>query len=92
MPPKIADGGLFAGIVLLIVGTTMPNVHLTPLVIVFFIAGCLCFGAAAHFATRDAPKVETENPQKPANTMGPIINNSGINTQGQQGDNVIGKK
>ena len=90
VPPKIADGGLFAGIVLLILGTTMPNIHLTPPAIIFFIVGCLCFGAAAHFATREAAKPVAENPEKPMNTMGSVTNNSGITTQGQRGDNAMG--
>lgn len=92
VPSKIADGGLIAGIFLLIIGTTMPNIHLTAPVIVFFIVGCLCFGAAAHLATREAATNPVAgNPEKPTNTLGAVIDNSGIVTQGQRGNNEMGR-
>ena len=91
VPHKIADGGLLAGIVLLVLGITMPNIHMTPAAIIFFVMGCLCFGAAAHFATREDKLVQPSS-REPSNAMGPITNNSGINTQGQRGNNVIGGK
>jgi hypothetical protein len=92
VPPKIADAGLFSGICLLLIGIIMPEIHLSPLAIVFFVVGCLSFGAAAHFATKDRGASVSASKNEATNTMGSIINNSGINTQGQQGDNVVGKK
>jgi hypothetical protein len=94
VPPKIADGGLIAGICLLLVGIMMPEIHFSPLVILFFVVGCLSFGAAAHFATKGSGATATVSnaSSETNNMMGPVTNNSGINTQGQRGDNAIGQK
>jgi hypothetical protein len=91
VPHKFADGGLIAGIALVFFGVVMPNVTLTTPAILLFVAGCLCFGGAAHLALRDGTRSVVAAREKPANTMGSVTNNSGIITQGQRGDNEINK-
>jgi hypothetical protein len=67
VPHKIADGGLFAGFLLLVFGVTMPGVNLSPASIILFVLGCLSIGAAIHLATKesstDRSKPRPENPQ-----------------------------
>jgi hypothetical protein len=54
----------------------------------------LSFGASAHFATKGSGATATVSKasSETNNIMGPVTNNSGINTQGQRGDNAIGQK
>jgi hypothetical protein len=92
VPPEIADAGLIAGIALITFGVTMPNFNLTMTAIVFFVAGCLCFGVAAHFAWKDGKPPVAEMPEQSTNAMGAVTDNGGIITQGQRGDNAIHPK
>jgi hypothetical protein len=94
VPTKIADAGFVAGLAILFLGIFMPNYHLPPAAILLFVAGCLCFGGAAHFALKKEAAASAAGTSTPAptNTMGRVQNNSGIVTQGQRGDNAMGPK
>lgn len=94
VPHRVAEAGMFAGIVLLCIGTIMTRVQLTPISIAFFIIGCLCFGAAIHYATAITQPSLTNSsieaaPAEKNAKMGDIQNNTGIVSQGQAGNNAI---
>jgi hypothetical protein len=92
MPNPIAWSGVAAGALILMANLTMPQLNIGLPGIALFLVGALFIGAAIHLTLK--PKVPDSGVVTDAepNTIGDIHGNSGIITQGQEGNNRIDPK
>jgi hypothetical protein len=92
MPKPVAWSGVVAGIAILIATWAIPQMNISLPVIALFLFGAICVGGAAYLAMK--PKTIEQAPvaAAPRNTMGNVDGNTGIITQGQQGNNTMERK
>jgi hypothetical protein len=91
MPRPIAWSGVIAGLAVLVAAVAPIYMNLSLPVIALFLIGAICIGGAVHLALTPKVPVSAAAPAA-GNTMGDIHGNTGIITQGQQGDNSIDRK
>jgi hypothetical protein len=92
VPKPIAWGGVGAGIVVLLAVWALPQMNITLPAVGLFLIGVLCIGGAVNMSLRPNPtQNESGAAASTTNQAGDVPNNSGIVTQGQRGDNAIGK-
>lgn len=89
MPRRVAWSGVIAGLVILAAALAPIHMNLSLPAIALFLIGAICIGGAAHLAFKPKAPVQTSVPASPptGNAIGNINGNTGIITQGQQGDN-----
>ena len=92
IPRTIAWSGVVAGLIVLLAAIGPIPMNLSLPVIALFLVGAICIGGAVHLAFKPKVPVSAAAPAAgPAagNTMGDINGNTGIITQGQEGNNYI---
>jgi hypothetical protein len=92
MPKPIGWSGVLAGVIIIVVVWTMPQMNITLPVIALFLLGSICLGGAVHLALKPKNPASSATSDSSGNKMGDVRGNKGIITQGQQGDNSIGRK
>jgi hypothetical protein len=92
VPKIIAWSGVGAGVVVLFADWMLPQMNITLPAVGLFLAGVLCIAGAVNMSLRPKPtQDESGAAAATTNRTGDVTNNSGIVTQGQRGDNAIGK-
>jgi hypothetical protein len=92
LPKPIAWSGVIAGAIIVLVAWTMPQMNITLPAIVLFLVGAACLGGAVHLALKPKNSALSATSGSAGSVMGNVHDNTGIITQGQQGDNSIGRK
>jgi len=87
MPKSIAWSGVIAGVITLLTAWLMPQMNITLPAIALFLLGAICIGGAVHLAMKPRSADRQPVAGTAANTMDNVNGNTGIITQGQQGDN-----
>lgn len=94
IPRSIAWSGVIAGLTILGAALAPMHLNLSLTAIALFLIGAICIGGAVYLALKAKVPAQTSIPAfGPAGSrMGNVNSNAGIITQGQQGDNAIGRK
>jgi hypothetical protein len=92
MAKPIAWSGVIAGLIIMVVAWTMPQMNISLPVIALFVCGSICIGGAIYLAFKPKSPAPSVTSSSPGNVMGNVHGNTGIITQGQQGDNSVGRK
>jgi hypothetical protein len=88
MPKSVAWVGVVAGA--WIVLADLLGMKLGIAAIVLYVVGAVCIGGALHLTFGGGNRSETASASS-GNTIGEVRGNRGIITQGQTGDNKVGK-
>ena len=94
MPRSIAWSGVIGGLVVLLATIAPIHMNLSLPAIALFLLGAICIGGAVHLVLKpvSVSAVTPASGPDAGNSMGNINGNTGIITQGQQGNNTIDRK